>query len=267
MHDESELTYGGYLGLQDLLSLQKPRSAPPCHDELQFIIVHQTFELWFKQMLHEVDAIAAHLATDRVLEAERLFRRLRAIVRCFIPALEVIETMVPSDFLAFRDLLKPASGFQSFQFRELEFACGLRDERYVRIFEKDPGVVDRLRARLRQPALWDIVVTHLKRRGFRIATESEQRAAIVAIYRDERQYELRALCEAMIAFDEDFALYRQHHLKMAERMIGRKAGTGEKVAAYALGQAGPMGTHGVEYLQSTLDKRFFPVLWAARTEM
>jgi len=281
----ADLTYEGYLQLDRVLSAQQPLSEPQSHDELQFIVVHQTFELWFKQMLHEVDAIFAHLAADRTLEAARLVGRLRAIVHCFLPALKVIETMVPSHFLEFRDLLKPASGFQSWQFRELEFACGLRDERYVRMFERNPEVQKRLRARLAAPAVWDAVVGHLGRRGLNVTTEADQRAAVVAIYKDETRYELRALCEALIEFDEEFSLYRQHHVKMAERMIGHKAGTGEKVAVYALGpsglpaeardgsgylssaKAGPMGTHGVEYLQSTLGKRFFPVLWAARTEM
>ncbi len=263
----TDLTYGGYLGLDDLLSLQRTQSQPPSHDELQFIIVHQTFELWFKQMLHEVDAILIHLAEGHTLEAERLFGRLSAIVRCFSPALEVIETMVPSHFLEFRDLLKPASGFQSSQFRELEFACGVRDERYLRMFDREPKVAQRLRARLGTPTLWDVFAAHLTGRGFPAGTEQAQSAAVVAIYRDEKQYELRALCEAMIEFDEEFALYRQRHVKMAERMIGAKAGTGEKIASYSLGQAGVMGSHGVEYLRSTLDKRFFPVLWAARTDM
>ena len=263
----ADLTYGGYLQLDKVLSAQRPLSNPESHDELQFIIVHQTFELWFKQMIHEVAATFAHLAADRTLEATRLIHRLRTITSCFLPALKVIETMVPSHFLQFRDLLMPASGFQSWQFRELEYACGLRDERYIKMFEGSPAVQKALRERAAKPSLWDAVVGHLGRSGFKVATEAEQRTAVVAVYKDDTKNDLRALCEALIEYDEEFSLYREHHVRMAERMIGRKAGTGEKVAVQTLGYAGPMGSHGVEYLRSTLDKRFFPTLWAARTEM
>lgn len=274
VREAGELSYDGYLDLERILSAQRPRSQPESHDEVQFIIVHQVFELWFKLLLHEAEAVIAHLAADRTLEAERLVGRMRSIVRCFLPALEVLETMVPSHFLEFRDLLQPASGFQSCQFRELEYVCGLRDERYLRVFDGRPDLQERLRARLTAPSVWDAFVAHLERLRFRTDGEASQRRAIVSIYRDERHYELRALCEALIAFDEDFALFRQHHVKMAERMIGLKPGTGKKAATYslgspgeALGKPGPMGTHGVEYLKFTLDKKFFPVLWAARTEM
>jgi tryptophan 2,3-dioxygenase len=265
----ADLSYDGYLQLDKVLDAQRPVSTPPSHDELQFIIVHQTFELWFKQMIHELDGIVAHLAADRTFEATRLLARVRAITQCFTPALRVIETMAPSHFLQFRDVLKPASGFQSHQFREVEFACGVRDEKYLRLFEARPDVVARLRARLAAPTLWEHVVAHLGRRGLRVATEAEQRAAVVAIYKDESRHELRALCEALIEFDEEFSMYRQQHVRMAERMIGRKAGTGEKVAvALAPGSGyGNFAAHGVDYLMGTLDKRFFPILWAARTEM
>lgn len=263
----ADLTYGGYLGLDGLLSLQKPLSKPSAHDELQFIVAHQTFELWFRLILHEIDAVFAHLAADRTLEAARLIRRIRAIVRCFFPALDVLETMVPSDFLAFRDLLKPASGFQSWQFREIEVACGLKDERYLRIFESIPAAGRALRARFEAPSLWDAVVAHLGRRGFRVNDEPAQRASVVRVYREAGHPECRALFEALIELDEDFQLYREHHVRMAERMIGHKPGTGVKTVAESLGYAGPMGTQGVGYLRSTLQKKFFPVLWSARTEM
>ena len=122
-----DLTYKGYLKLDELLKLQQPLAKPECHDETLFIIVHQVFELWFRLALHEIDEVLDLLERDDVLESARLIRRLTAIVRLFIPKLSVLETMIPSDFIQFRDLLKPASGFQSVQFRQLEFACGLKD--------------------------------------------------------------------------------------------------------------------------------------------
>ncbi len=257
----ADLTYGGYLGLDALLALQNPRSRPSSHDEMQFIIVHQAFELWFKLMLHEIDALYVLFRKRDVREAERLFRRLNRILEVFIQQLEVIETMVPSDFVAFRDLLRPASGFQSLQFREIEFAGGVRDERYLRLFDSQPRSRRRLLKRLRSPTLWDAFAAMLRTMRFRKA----EAADVARLYRTPRHHDLRMLCEAMIEYDEIFGLWREHHVRMAERMIGAKPGTGEKPGAYALGKAGPLGTHGVGYLKSTLGKKFFPVLWDART--
>jgi tryptophan 2,3-dioxygenase len=258
-----EPSYASYLGLPRLLALQRPLSRPPSHDEMQFIVVHQIFELWFKLMLHEIDALFLLLRRRDVREAERLFRRLNRILEVFIKQLEVLETMVPSDFVKFRDLLKPASGFQSWQFREIEFAGGVRDPRYLRLFGRQPAVMARLSARLGGPTLWDAFAGMLRACGFHAADEN----AIVAIYREGRHHDLRMLCEAMIEYDELFQLWREHHVRMAERMIGSKPGTGAKVGGYALGRAGPLGTHGVGYLRTTLARKFFPVLWDARTRM
>jgi tryptophan 2,3-dioxygenase len=271
-----DLTYGSYLGLRQLLSVQRPLSRPASHDEMQFIIVHQAFELWFKLMLYEIDALFRLFRRRDVREAERLFRRLNRILEVFIQQIEVIETMVPSDFVRFRDLLRPASGFQSWQFREIEFAGGARDERYLRLFDAEPSIRRRLEARLRGPTLWEAFASMLSGLGFARADSR----AVVRIYRDPKRHDLRMLCEAMIEYDELFQLWREHHVRMAERMIGGKPGTGRQVAAAALGErglpahtasefakTGPLGTHGVEYLKRTLDKRFFPVLWEARTAM
>lgn len=257
------LTYSGYLKLDPLLSLQEPLSRPASHDEMQFIIVHQAFELWFKLMLYEIDALFRLFRRKDVREAERLFRRLNRILEVLIKHLEVIETMVPSDFVTFRDLLKPASGFQSWQFREIEYAGGVRDARYLGLFQGQPQALARLRARLEGPTLWDGFTRMLRGLGFKAADA----AAIALIYRDGRHHDLRMLCEAMIEYDELFQLWREHHVRMAERMIGGKPGTGRDVVRYALGEAGPLGAHGVDYLKKTLEKRFFPVLWDARTAM
>jgi tryptophan 2,3-dioxygenase len=242
----ADLDYKGYLRI----------------DEMLFIVIHQVFELWFRLMIHEVDQVLALLAADDTRESERLIRRLTAIVRLFIPKLSVLETMIPSDFIKFRDLLKPASGFQSFQFREVEFASGLKEARY----KPDPEATARLTARLEQPTLWDRFVGMLERRGFDVRDDASQIQAIVSIYRGA-EHDLRMLCESMIEYDEMFSLWREHHIRMAQRMIGGKPGTGENLAEQAYGKTGVLGTMGVDYLASTLNKRFFPVLWAARTEM
>lgn len=261
------LTYGSYLRIPELTSLQRPLSSPEIHDEMQFIIVHQVFELWFKLALHEVEAIFGHLAAGRTIEATRLFKRVESIVRCFLPSLEVIETMVPSDFVKFRDLLMPASGFQSWQFREVEFAAGLREERYLKMFEDNPEAAKRLKGWLKRPTLWQAFVAHLGSRGHAVADEEAQRRAVAKIYADPASNDLMMLAEAMIELDETFQLYREHHLRMAERMIGHKPGTGVADVHYAFGRQGPMGTQGVAYLSSTVKKKFFPVLWEARTAM
>ena len=264
---DDDLDYKKYLKLDDLLGLQHPLADPPNHDETLFIIVHQVFELWFRLILHEIDEIQELLDHDDVLESERLVRRLTSIVRLFIPKLSVLETMIPSDFIQFRDLLKPASGFQSVQFREIEFASGLKDRRYLGMFRGDAGATARLEARLAQPAIWDRFIALLKRSGFQVDDETSQKRAIVQIYSRDGDHKLRSLCEAMIEYDEMFSLWREHHVRMAQRMIGSKAGTGQTVVDSVYGKAGPMGSIGVEYLSQTVTKKFFPILWAARTEM
>src|SRR5262245_9084494 len=193
-----DLDYKGYLNLSKLLELQRPLASPPCHDEMLFIIIHQVFELWFRLMIHEVDQVLALLKAGDALESERLIRRLTSIVRLFIPKLSVLETMIPSDFIQFRDLLKPASGFQSVQFREVEFASGLKEPRYLGMFRSDPDATARLNNRLNEPTLWDAFIKVLEERGFGVHDESSQIRAIVTIYRGGSNHDLRMLCEAMI---------------------------------------------------------------------
>ena len=262
-----DLDYKGYLKLDELLKLQQPLSDPPCHDEALFIIVHQVFELWFKLVLHEIDEIFKMLDQGDVIESERLIRRLTSIIRLFIPKLSVLETMMPSDFIQFRDRLRPASGFQSVQFREIEFACGLKDRKYIPMFKGDAEATARLEKRISQPSFWDHFVALLGRLGHNVGNEVSQQQTIVSIYKRQGDHALRVLCEAMIEYDEMFSLWREHHIRMAQRMIGTKAGTGQQLVESAYGKASPMGTIGVEYLAQTLNKKFFPVLWAARTEM
>jgi tryptophan 2,3-dioxygenase len=263
----SDLDYKGYLKLEQLLQLQKPLAQPPEHDETLFIIVHQVFELWFRLLLHELDKIFELLDQDDVIESERLIRRLTSIVRLFVPKLSVLETMLPSDFIEFRDRLRPASGFQSVQFREIEFASGSKDRHYFGMFKGDPDATARLERRFSEPTFWDHFVGLLRRQGYSVDDEQSQRQAIVKIYRRDGDHALRILCEAMIEYDEMFSLWREHHVRMVQRMIGSKAGTGQAIVEATYGKSSPMGTMGVEYLIQTLKKRFFPVLWAARTEM
>src|SRR5207302_3423453 len=151
----ADLDYKSYLKLDELLKLQQPLADPPCHDEALFIIVHQVFELWFKLVLHEIDEIFKMLGQGDVIESERLIRRLTSIIRLFIPKLSVLETMMPSDFIQFRDRLRPASGFQSVQFREIEFASGLKDRRYLAMFSGDANATARLERRFAEPTFWD----------------------------------------------------------------------------------------------------------------
>lgn len=267
VEDRKDLTYAGYLGLDRILNSQDLLSKPAAHDEMLFIIVHQCFELWFKQMLHELDLLLAMLPSGETHRSIRSFHRLLEILRVFDAQLRILETMSPAEFLKFRDRLNPASGFQSWQFREVEFVCGLRDERYLKIFEKDAAKTERLRSRLEGPTLWDAFCRLLKQHGYPITGEEEQRQSIVDLYRGNRNGDLLALCEVMIEFDEQFSLWREHHVRMAERMIGSKPGTGKKHVETYSGQSGSMGEMGVDYLRSTLPKRFFPVLWAARSGM
>jgi tryptophan 2,3-dioxygenase len=263
----TDLNYKGYLCLDDLLKLQRPLADPPSHDEMLFIVVHQVFELWFRLLVHEIDKVFELLDRDDVIESERLIRRLTSIVRLFIPKLSVLETMLPSDFIEFRDRLKPASGFQSIQFREIEFASGLKDRRYIAMFKDDPDGTARLERRFAAPVFWDHFTGMLGRLGYDVHDEESQRRTIVAIYRRDGDHALRILCEAMIEYDEMFSLWREHHVRMAQRMIGSKPGTGQAMLESAYGKGSPMGSMGVDYLTQTLKKKFFPVLWAARTEM
>jgi tryptophan 2,3-dioxygenase len=242
----ADLDYKGYLRLENLLQLQRPLADPACHDEMLFIVIHQVFELWFRLMIHEIDRVFALLQADDVRESERLIRRLTSIVRLFIPKLSVLETMIPSDFIKFRDLLKPASGFQSFQFREVEFASGLKDPRYIAMFHSDADATARLKQRFEEPTLWDRFLDLLQRRGYDTHDEAGQIESIVKIYRRNGDHDLRMLCEAMIEYDEMFSLWREHHVRMAQRMIGTKAGTGQKLAEQTYGKAGPLGTMGVD---------------------
>ncbi len=246
------LSYGSYLKVNELLALQQPLSRPEHHDEMLFIIIHQVYELWFKQLLHEVDALTAALDRDDLLRVSRHFRRIHTIQRLLEQQVDILETMTPQEFNQFRDHLHPASGFQSVQFRELEFACGIRRTEVLKWIELDDEQRARLERRAASPSLYDHVKALLRRRGFAVDSADELIESYRRIYTQEAaHYDLHLLFEDLIEFDERFLLWRGRHVRMVERMIGDKQGTG--------------GSLGARYLEKTLQYRFFPELWEVRT--
>jgi len=262
---DAPLSYNKYLRVPELIDLQTCLSSPAQHDELLFITVHQAYELWFKQILHEIDAAIALMKEDRAAEAAQVLRRIVEIEKLLIAQIHILETMSPVRFLGFRDDLNPASGFQSMQFREIEFSSGLKDEAILRAFAGDDFAFQRLQTRLNAPSLSEGFFALLRRHGFdtpaidapRDAKErrtnygKRQRALVEVLTHQEQFYQEFQVAEGLIEHDEYFSLWRSHHIKMVERMVGAKRGTG--------------GSEGVGYLKKTLDKKFFPELWEART--
>jgi aminocarboxymuconate-semialdehyde decarboxylase len=263
------MNYSSYLKIPELLSLQHLQSSPARHDEMLFIIIHQTYELWFKELLHDLDAVVRslhavaqnHESRDEVYEAARLLRRCTEIMRVLVTQFTILETMLPTHFLAFRGKLEPASGFQSEQFREIEFVCGLKDEKLLHHHAQDPESHARLRRRMQEPSIHDVLFEALNSIGKLpllppSATDAEnfeaRAVAIRDMYEDERNFrDWIDVCERLTEFDELVLGWRLRHIQMVERTIGMRMGTG--------------GSEGSSYLRTTLDKRFFPELWQART--
>jgi tryptophan 2,3-dioxygenase len=258
----ARLTYGSYLQLERLLSSQQLASRPPAHDELLFITVHQVYELWFKQLLHEATAARdVMLEADgegpgpgnRVWWAQHLLQRVHVVERVLVQQIDILETMTPQDFLQFRQTLAPASGFQSVQYRELEFLSGAKDPSFVERFR---GLTDqerdRLRRRLEEPTLWDAFLHVLRARGLDAGDDEAITASVRRAAHDRATYaDVWALAEALLEHDELAAAWRARHVVMVERMIGTKTGTG--------------GSSGATYLRSRLDLRYYPLLWELRT--
>ena len=258
------LSYNKYLRVPELIELQTCLSSPAHHDELLFITVHQAYELWFKQILHEIDAAITLMKEDQANHASQALRRIVEIEKLLIAQIHILETMSPVRFLGFRDELNPASGFQSMQFREIEFSSGLKDEAILREFVHDDFAHQRLEARMKAPSLSEAFFALLRRRGFdtpaidaprdskeRRSNYGKRQRALVEVLTHEEFYQEYQLAEMLLEHDEYFSLWRSHHIKMVERMVGAKRGTG--------------GSEGVGYLRKTLDKKFFPELWEART--
>ncbi|MFN7940760.1 MAG: tryptophan 2,3-dioxygenase family protein [Thermoanaerobaculia bacterium] len=257
------VTYTSYLRIAELLDCQKPLSDGPEHDEMLFIVIHQVYELWFKQMLHELDYLAERLGADDLAAAQSTFKRILTILKVQVAQIDILETMSPVSFLSFRSRLEAASGFQSPQFRELEFVLGARDPKFLAWHENTPSLA-RLERRLAEPSLWDVFVGFLSRRGFAVPASllerdrtlsnpetAELHPQLLEIYR--RWPDLAQLCERLVDLDEGLQEWRYRHVKMVERTIGAKPGTG--------------GSSGVEYLRRTLFRPLFPDLWAIRGEL
>ena len=238
-----ELSYGTYLKVPELLRLQQGLSRE--HDELLFIVAHQVYELWFKVVLFELEATRDRIEANDLFFARHHLRRVHVIEKLLVEQIDVLETMSPQDFLAFRSKLAPASGFQSVQFREIEFLSGLKEPKYVARLEATPEEMSRLRKRLEEPSVDDAFRAIVKRRGS---------PTLLEIFRDRERYgDLFDLCEALLDHDEAFAHWRARHVLMVERQIGGKTGTG--------------GSSGAQYLRTTLNKRFYPELWDVRSQL
>lgn len=249
------LTYGSYLRLTELLSQQVPQADPPAHDELLFITVHQAYELWFKQLLYELQTARDAMRDGELWRAQHLFQRIHVIERLLIEHIEVLETMTPQDFLAFRSSLAPASGFQSAQFRELEFLSGAKDPSFVARFR---GLTEaeqlRLKRRLAEPGLWDAYVALLAKRGLRVDGDEQILQSLVLVAKNRASHDdLWRLAEDLITHDELSALWRARHVQMVERQIGTKSGTG--------------GSTGAPYLRERLPLRYYPLLWEMRARL
>ncbi len=250
----SALSYNEYLKVPELIGLQKSLSEPTSHDELLFIVIHQTYELWFKQILHEIDASIGWLKGNRTFRANHSLKTVASIGKIVVSQIHILETMAQIGFLEFRDKLNPASGFQSTQFREIEFVSGAKDERMMNLFKSDAFAFERLSKRFHAPSVADEFWNLLGRADFTVETEEEKIETIVKILRNpEKHADFYIMQDLLIEHDENIARWRYNHVLMVEKMLGMKRGTG--------------GSDGGGYLRTTLAKKFFPELWEARTRL
>jgi tryptophan 2,3-dioxygenase len=249
------LTYGSYLRLDQLLDQQRLLSHPPAHDELLFITIHQVYELWFKQLLHEVESTRDAMFAGKLWWARHLLKRVGVIERVLIEQIGILETMTPQDFLVFRSKLAPASGFQSVQFRELEFISGAKDRAFVDRFRGlRPVEQERLERRLAEPTLWDAFCKVLADHGLPTGTDAEILDSLLVVARDREAYsDIWDLAESLLDHDEAAGMWRSRHVMMVERQIGTKSGTG--------------GSSGAPYLRKRLSLRFYPLLWELRDRL
>lgn len=265
MNDAGKVTYGSYLGLDQLLSAQQPATEE--HDELLFIIIHQTKELWLKQIIHELLVSLELVRADKLIEVHKALSRVSRIQSVMTMSWDVLSTLTPSDYLRFRSALGSSSGFQSAQFRQVEFLLGLKDAAHLRHHQAGSQEGEALAAALARPSLWDEANAALARAGHDLPREVLDRdwrepyqphpaveAAWLEVYRDtDRWWPLYQFAEKLVDIDDATAMWRHKHVITVERVIGFKRGTG--------------GTSGVQYLQSTLGKRAFPELWSLRTSI
>ena len=261
------LTYAGYLDLEKLLDAQHPLSEPEHHDELLFIIQHQTSELWMRLIIHELDAVLTCLARDDLGPAQKGLARVKQIQRQLFEQWGVLATLTPSEYVKFRDVLGPASGFQSLQYRIIEFQLGNKNRQMLEVFRHDEAAYARLEAVLEAPSLYDEFLRHLARRDYPVPADCIERdfsephrrredllPVFKAVYdAPKRDWEAYEMCEELVDVEESFQLWRFRHMKTVERIIGHKRGTG--------------GSSGVGFLRRALDLTFFPELLDVRTEI
>ena len=259
------LTYGGYLQLDTLLAAQKPLSDPPHHDEMLFIVQHHVAELWMKLLIHELRAAIACLKADQLDPMQKILARVKQVQRQLTEQWSVLETLTPADYLQFRDVLGPASGFQSLQYRLVEFLLGNKNAGMVKVFEHDPAASAALTDVLQAPSLYDEFLRHLHRRGHAVPARCVERdwsqpharepgliPVFKAIYEDtDTHWEAYATCEQLVDVEGSFQLWRFRHMKTVERIIGFRRGTG--------------GSSGVGFLKQALELTFFPELFEVRT--
>ena len=261
---EASVTYQSYLHLDTLLSLQVPRSEGPEHDEMLFIVIHQVYELWFKEVLHELQHVADLFSSDKRHRAQHTLKRILTILKVLVAQLDILETMTPLEFLSFRARLEAASGFQSNQFRQIEFLLGAKNQSALARFpEGSPGRLA-LERRYRQPTVWDAFLRYLAREGYPVPDSHltrdyskpieptpEIQQILLDVYR--RDVKSAEICERLVDLDEGIAEWRYRHVRMVERTIGNKPGTG--------------GSRGAAYLQSTVGRNLFPDLWEIRSRL
>jgi tryptophan 2,3-dioxygenase len=258
------VTYGSYLKIDELLALQQPRSDGPEHDELLFIVIHQVYELWFKEILHELDRVRALLDANDAARTQHTLKRILTILKVLVAQLDILETMTPLEFQSFRQRLDQASGFQSDQFRQLEFVLGRRSAAALDRFPPGSRARAALAVRLHEPTLWTAFLEYLKREGYAVPHEAlaadpvapvtpspALQAVLVQVYKTDAKN--TGICERLVDLDEGVQEWRYRHVKMVERTIGIKPGTG--------------GSAGASYLRTTLQPAAFPDLWAIRAEL
>ena len=257
------LNYSSYLKIDELISLQKLYSEREEHDEMLFIIIHQAYELWFKQIIHELDYLNKKLDGNELITAIKTLKRVNTILKVIVHQIDILETMTPLEFLSFRDYLQSASGFQSYQFRELEFMLGKKNINVLERFEKGSTGFVKIGKRYNEKTLWDVFMNYLSKNNFNIPDEILDRDITSEILPNRKVQDIlldiymnfpviAQFCELLVDFDEGMQEWRYRHVKMVERTIGAKIGTG--------------GSEGVKYLQGTLFKPLFEDLWLIRSE-
>ena len=258
------VTYGSYLHVDDLLSLQRPRSDGPEHDELLFIVIHQVYELWFKELLHELDYVRRLFECDDSHRAQHTLKRILTILKVMVAQLDILETMTPLEFLSFRQRLEAASGFQSDQFRQLEFVLGRKSRKAIERFAAGTRARRELERRYAEPTVWDSFLRYLSRETYPVSPAQltrdvtrpiepslDMQQILIDVYR--KDVKNAEICERLVDLDEGVQEWRYRHVKMVERTIGVKPGTG--------------GSPGAGYLRTTLGAPLFPDLWEIRAHL